>query len=146
VVCDTTADEQRIENRNARATGPKFISAEPLLADLGGELNLSGISQVIGGGESGPHLRDPAIRSREAMAMPPADKPGAMKGWQPRADRIDWARHLRNACLKAGVVFFWKQWGGRTPDSAGHVLDGRTWDEQPRVLGEDGRWHDWLTT
>ena len=46
--------------RKARGTGPKFISAEPLLADVGSALNLSGISQVIAGGESGLHLRDPA--------------------------------------------------------------------------------------
>jgi protein gp37 len=132
--------------RKARASGPKFISAEPLLADLGTALDLSGISQVIAGGESGPHLHHLALRTRRGMAIPLAGNARTIKGWQPRADRIDWARHLRDACLTAGVAFFWKQWGGPTPDSAGHVLDGRTWDEQPRVLGEDGRWHDWPTT
>jgi len=40
---------------------PQVHSAEPLLADLGSALNLSGISQVIAGGQSGLHLRDPAL-------------------------------------------------------------------------------------
>jgi protein gp37 len=31
----------------------------------------------------------------------------------------------------AGVAFFFKQWGGRTPKSGGRELDGRTWDEMP---------------
>ena len=41
-----------------------------------------------------------------------------------------------------GAAYFLKQWGGITPDSAGHILDGREWSEQPRVLGDNGRWHD----
>jgi protein gp37 len=128
--------------RKARGTGPKFISAEPLLADLGSALDLSGISQVIAGGESGLHLRDPALRARRGMADPPPDKPNAVKGWIPRPGRIPWAQHLRDACLKAGAAFFWKQWGGATTQSAGYILDGREWSEQPRTLGQDGSWPD----
>jgi protein gp37 len=36
--------------------------------------------------------------------------------------------------VTAGVPFFFKQWGGRTPKSGGRILDGRTWDEMPEVL------------
>jgi protein gp37 len=126
--------------RKARGTGPKLISAEPLLADLGSALDLSGIS--LAGGESGLHLRDPALRARRGMAEPPPGKPNAVKGWIPRLDRIPWAQHLRDACLKAGVAFFWKQWGGAVTESAGYILDGHEWSEQPRTLGEDGRWQD----
>jgi protein gp37 len=132
--------------RNTRAPGPKFISAEPLLADLGTDLDLFGIHQVIAGGESGPHLRDPATRHRRGMADPPPDKPNAAKGWIPRPERIDWMRHLRDACITQGVAFFLKQFGGIRPDSAGHMLDGREWSEQPRILGEDGQWHDGVNT
>jgi protein gp37 len=132
--------------RKTRSRGPKFISAEPLLADLGTGLDLSDIGQVIGGGESGPHLRDPALRIRRGMAHPSPDKPLAMKGWLPRPDRMDWARHLRDASINAKVAFFWKQWGGPTPDAAGCVVDDREWNEQPRVLGDDGRWHDFSPT
>jgi len=84
----------------------RFISAEPLLGPLD-ELNLEGIDWVIGGGESGPAHRpcDPA-----------------------------WARGLRDLCLRQGVAFFWKQWGGRTPKAGGRLLDGREWNEYPVPL------------
>jgi protein gp37 len=83
----------------------RFLSAEPLLGPLD-DLDLSGLHWVIGGGESGAGNRpcNPA-----------------------------WARSLRDACLRAGVPFFWKQWGGRTPKSHGRELDGRTWDGYPEV-------------
>jgi protein gp37 len=34
------------------------------------------------------------------------------------------------------VAFFHKQWGGRTPKAGGRLVDGQTWDELPRRLGE----------
>lgn len=81
----------------------RFISAEPLLGPL---LNLdtTGIDWLIAGGESGPGARP----------MHP-----------------DWVRDLRDRCVEAGVAFFFKQWGGRTPKAGGRELDGRTWDEYP---------------
>jgi protein gp37 len=126
----------------ARAAGPKFISAEPLLADLGTDLDLSGISQIIARGESGWHLRDAAIRTWRGMADPPLGKPMAIKGWTPRPDRIDWMRHLRDFCQAQGAAYFLKQWGRIIPDSAGHILDGREWSEQPRVPGDNDRWRE----
>jgi protein gp37 len=42
-----------------------------------------------------------------------------------------WARRLRNQATAAGVAFFFKQWGGRTPKAGGRTLDGRTWDQYP---------------
>jgi protein gp37 len=33
--------------------------------------------------------------------------------------------------VDAGVAFFFKQVGGRTPKAGGRELDGRTWDEMP---------------
>jgi protein gp37 len=91
----------------------RFISAEPLLSDLGslhpgrpGHLDLSGIGWVIAGGESGPGYRAPD----------PA-----------------WFRHLRDRCTAAGIPFFFKQWGGPTPKAGGRLLDGRTWDEMPET-------------
>jgi protein gp37 len=97
----------------------RFISAEPLLGSLfaTGEklpgvkatmarrpLSLTGIGWVICGGESGPCYR-------------PLD--------------LDHAGELRDACQAAGVAYFFKQVGGRTPKSGGRLLDGRTWDETP---------------
>jgi protein gp37 len=45
----------------------------------------------------------------------------------------DWARDIRDRCTAAGVPFFFKQWGGRTPKAAGRELAARTWDEYPEV-------------
>jgi protein gp37 len=64
------------------------------------------IDWVIAGGESGPGFR-------------PVDQ--------------EWVRSLRDQCVKPGVAFLLKQWGGRTPKSGGRELDGRTWDEYPRA-------------
>jgi protein gp37 len=79
------------------------VSAEPLLGPLD-DLNLDGIHWLIAGGESGPKARpiDPA-----------------------------WVVDLRDQCDAAGVRFFFKQWGGRTPKAGGRELCGRTYDEMP---------------
>lgn len=82
----------------------RFLSVEPLLEDLG-DLDLSGIDWVIVGGESGTHHRPIAV---------------------------EWAREIRYQCHKAGVPFFFKQWGGRSPKQRGRILDGREWNEIPR--------------
>lgn len=81
----------------------RFLSCEPLLGPLP-NLDLTGISWVIAGGESGPNHR-------------PVDP--------------EWIRDIRDQCVAAGVSFFFKQWGGRTPKAQGRVLDGRTWDDMP---------------
>ncbi len=106
----------------------RFVSAEPLLSPLA--LDLAGIHWLIGGGESGVHLFKQTTREQRGMALPP---PQGGRGWIPRPDRIDWARGLRDQCVAQGVAFFWKQWGGPTSKSAGRELDGRTWDEFPRL-------------
>jgi hypothetical protein len=43
----------------------------------------------------------------------------------------DWAIDIRDQCQKAGVPFFFKQWGGKNKKKAGRLLEGRTWDEMP---------------
>ena len=87
----------------------RFISAEPLLGPLD-RLDLTGIDWLIVGGESGGQHR-----------------------------RIDaaWVRDLRDHALAAGVPFFFKQWGGRTPKAGGRLLDGRTWEEYPSTRPTD---------
>jgi protein gp37 len=82
----------------------RFLSLEPLLGRLG-TIDLSGIDWVIVGGESGPGARP----------MEP-----------------EWAREIRDQCLRAGVPFFFKQWGGVRKKKTGRVLDGRTWDGMPK--------------
>jgi protein gp37 len=81
----------------------RFVSAEPLLGPLD-RLDLVGIGWLIVGGESG-------------------ERHGPMEA--------EWVRDLRDRCLAAGVPFFFKQWGGRTPKAGGRTLDGRVWNEMP---------------
>jgi len=95
----------RADDVRSAAADTRFLSLEPLLGPLP-SLDLTGIDWVIVGGESGVGHR-------------PIDP--------------DWVRDLRDRCVEAGVTFFFKQWGGRTPKSGGRTLDGRTWDEMPRT-------------
>lgn len=62
----------------------RFLSCEPLLDFVEISSYAHGLQLVIAGGESGPNARP----------MHP-----------------DWARGLRDQCIKAGVSFFFKQWG-----------------------------------
>ena len=87
----------------------RFVSAEPLLGSLALGLDSAeppDISWVIVGGESGPGAR-------------PMD--------------LDWARSIRDQCVRHKVPFFLKQLGGVRDKRAGDeaVLDGRTWREFP---------------
>jgi len=82
----------------------RFLSVEPLIGPPG-VLDLSGISWVIVGGESGPGAR-------------PMD--------------ASWVRSVRDQCLAQSVPFFFKQWGGLRPKSGGRELDGRQWNEFPK--------------
>jgi protein gp37 len=43
----------------------------------------------------------------------------------------EWVINIRDQCLKAGVPFFFKQWGGVNKKRAGRLLEGRTWNEMP---------------
>ncbi|CAN5545124.1 DUF5131 family protein [soil metagenome] len=83
----------------------RFLSCEPLLGPI--QLDLEGIHWVIVGGESGIGYR---------------------------RMHIDWARGIRDQCTAAGVAFFFKQWGGRTPRAGGRLLDDQTWDELPLMV------------
>jgi protein gp37 len=46
---------------------------------------------------------------------------------------LSWAKAIRDQCRLAGVPFFFKQVGGRTPKANGRLLDGRTWSQYPKV-------------
>lgn len=56
---------------------------------------------------------------------------GGESGGDARPMDPAWAQSLRDQCVAAGVPFFFKQWGGRTPKAGGRLLDGRIWDEMP---------------
>ncbi len=93
----------RIEHLQHASATVRFLSIEPLLEDLG-TLTLDGISWAIVGGESGPGAR-------------PMKK--------------EWVLSIKAQCRRAGVPFFFKQWGGVRKSLNGRKLDGRTYDEFP---------------
>jgi protein gp37 len=103
VSVEDAAQLWRLDRLRQVPAAVRFLSAEPLLGPLA-ELNFSGIDWLIAGGESGPGARP----------MDPS-----------------WVEDLQRQCRVAGVAFFFKQWGGRTPKAAGRELHGRTYDEMP---------------
>jgi protein gp37 len=100
----------RIQDLKKSGARTKFLSIEPLLGPIVA-LDLSGIDWVIVGGESGPGAR-PIQRK--------------------------WVVDIRRQCRQAGVPFFFKQWGGVNKKRTGRELDGRTYDEMPASLEDDG--------
>jgi protein gp37 len=98
----------RIDHLRDAPAAVRFISLEPLLGSLP-NLDLDDIHWVILGGESGPGAR-------------PMDS--------------DWVTEVRDQCADAGVPFFFKQWGGRTPKAGGRELDGELHGGMPRILAE----------
>jgi protein gp37 len=115
----------------------RFLSLEPALEDMNlaplvagrdNQIGGDGIQWVIWGGESGNHLLKADEREKRGVV-----DPGPGGGWVPRPDRMDWARHARDGSVSNGVAFFFKQWGGPRSTSGGKLLDGRTWEEFPRL-------------
>lgn len=95
----------RIDDLRNTNAHVKFLSLEPLIGPLR-NLDLDNIDWVIVGGESGP---------------------GA------RPIKEEWVIDIKEQCNKAGVPFFFKQWGGVNKKKNGRSLEGRTWDEMPEL-------------
>ena len=109
VSVEDNARTLRIDHLRQTPAALRFVSFEPLLEYLG-NLDLSGISWAIVGGESGPRAR----------RMP-----------------VDWVHAILDDCFEQDVAFFFKQWGGPRPKSAGRLLDGALYDTIPERL-DDG--------
>jgi protein gp37 len=102
----------RIKPLRQVAAKVRFLSIEPLLEDLG-DFNLTGISWVIVGGESG------------AKARPM---------------RQEWAVRVMRQCQVAGIAFFFKQVGSvgfdgvrRSKKANGRKLRGRLREQYPAI-------------
>ena len=100
----------RIEILQSIKASVRFISAEPLLEDLG-MINLAGIHWIIVGGESGS----------KARPMQTA-----------------WAESIQKQAKKNRVAYFFKQWGTwgadgikRNKHANGRLLNGTTYDNYP---------------
>lgn len=102
---ELTSVRHRVDHLRMIPARVRFLSCEPLLGPL--DLDLNQIQWVIAGGESGRRYR--------------------------RLD-LDWARSIRDQCLRANVPFFFKQVGGYTPKAGGRELDGRHWDQFPSIV------------
>ncbi|KPI12041.1 hypothetical protein OK074_2662 [Actinobacteria bacterium OK074] len=105
VSVESAKELPRVDDLCQAPAAVRFLSCEPLLGPLEG-LDLTGVHWVIAGGESGPRFRPV---------------------------REEWVAGIRDLCVGAGVAFFFKQWGGRTPKASGRILQGRTWDQMPLV-------------
>lgn len=95
----------RIDDLRSTDAHVKFLSLEPLLSALKG-LDLREIDWAIVGGESG-------------------------YGFRPIKE--EWVVEIREQCRNFEVPFFFKQWGGFNKKKTGRLLEGRTWDEMPRI-------------
>ena len=96
----------RIDSLRKVPTAVRFLSIEPFIGEIK-KINLKGIDWVIVGGESRNNKR-------------PMDP--------------EWVRVIRNLCIEKQVPFFFKQWGGYNKKKNGRELDGREWDEYPKIL------------
>lgn len=95
----------RVENLTSTNACVKFLSLEPLLGPIS-QIPLTGIDWAIVGGESGPGAR--SIES-------------------------PWVTEIQRQCSTKNVPFFFKQWGGTNKKKTGRSLEGRTWNEMPRI-------------
>jgi protein gp37 len=98
------------------------ISAEPLLEDISGAINLDGFHFVITGGESGDdpeYLWDAKANWRSEFNIIGR-----------RTMKLEWAANLRDVTKKAGLSFFFKQITARRSGVGPDAL-GRLWQEYP---------------
>ena len=106
VTVESDFHTDRIEYLTESGAITKFLSIEPMLSDIP-NLPLEGVDWVIVGGESGP---------------------GA------RPIEYGWVKNIQRQCANKKVPFFFKQWGGVHKKKSGRLLDGRTFDEMPKIF------------
>jgi len=106
VTVENETEKYRINLLRKIRAKVKFLSLEPLLSALP-NLILKNIDWVIVGGESG-------VRPR------PMDKKLVLD--------------IQEQCKKSNVSFFFKQWGGRNKKKAGRLLNGKIYDNMPRMI------------
>lgn len=133
------ATTHRITDLLATPAAVRFLSCEPLLGPI--DLDRFLFTQACPGG-CGCRWPDDADRFECACGGECAEwRPepaidwvivGGESGPNARPMDADWVRDLRDQCVAAGTAFFFKQWGGRTPKTAGRDLDGRIWNEFPQ--------------
>lgn len=83
----------------------KFLSLEPLI-DSVDKLDYSGLDWIICGGES---------------------------GYGAREIKKEWVIDIQQKCERFDIPFFFKQWGGVNKKATGRKLDGKIYDELPKI-------------
>lgn len=153
---DQAAYRERVPHLLATPAAVRFLSCEPLLGPVVFDLSPT---RMVRNGE--PVHVDPLRRQwcvvdvrgnrRPVTRFPWGEEAapgidwvivGGESGPGSRPMHPEWVRGIRDACLNAGVAFFFKQWGEWAPGVedvmykvgkkvAGRVLDGAVWDEMP---------------
>ncbi|MFD0366309.1 DUF5131 family protein [Nocardia sp. GCM10030253] len=133
------ATTHRITDLLATPATVRFLSCEPLLGPLDLDRFLFPSACPAGCGCRWPDDADRfecgcPERCNQQRPTPAIDWVivGGESGPNARPMQPDWVRDLRDQCVEAGTAFFFKQWGGRTPKSAGRELDGQIWNQFPR--------------
>lgn len=97
----------RVRHLQESPVALRFLSMEPLLASIG-DFDVSSISWIIVGGESGPRCR-------------PMEE--------------NWVCEVKDLCEDNAIPFFFKQWGGFRPKAGGRKLAGLEYNGMPVMLG-----------
>jgi protein gp37 len=134
----TAEDQQRADERIPKLlrapAAVRFVSVEPQLEHV----RLDHIDADRGGN---PECQIDALSGRHTdmgRPCPPVNRLdwvicGAESGRGARHFRLDWARALRDQCVRAGVAFFLKQVIGMDGKKVSTPpLDGKVWAEFPR--------------
>jgi len=146
----TTVEDQqrageRIPNLLEIPAPVRFLSCEPLLGPVRFEASWLVPRAIVCGPRrtgSAPYVNAVLRAAGERMGGRYVDWviAGGESGPGHRPLELDHARDLRDQCAVAGVPFFFKQVGGRTPAAGGHELDGRTIQQFPAAAGRvDGQ-------
>jgi len=111
VMLGVTAENQETANERTpllvkTPAAVRFVSVEPMLSRVNIGPWLGRLDWVICGSESGPRRRE---------------------------TNIEWVRSLRDQCVKANVPFFLKQLEYERGLVSMPELDGRVWDQIPRM-------------
>jgi protein gp37 len=122
----------------------RFLSIEPMI----GPVDIEPWLWLVGMSTAGPfrdkfgNVRIPrayGLGGQAITSIPAGDIHWVITGGESGPDHRPfdpaWAMAVRDQCHAAGVAYFHKQNGGKTPKAGGRELDGRTWDEFPIAQG-----------
>jgi len=112
---ESGATTHRIETLRRVPAQTRYISAEPLLGAWGA-VDLSGVHQVIIGGESGAHMWTTNAAGQRVRN-------------EARWMKMEWALGIKNQCVDQGTAVFFKQQSGIRTEMDTYMVeaDGSRW-------------------